>query len=301
MQDLLIGRRYDGRPFTAPSIDRLPHVLVAGETGSGKSGLTSTLGAELAINPHVAIVGIDLKLMELALWRPRLTALANTADDASLLLALVVSEMNRRNEFLERRLLRNWHHQFGPWIVVFIDELARLAGIAVERLIEQAQRSIEVDPKTGGPKKLDSSLMRSAKQSLAVRMALIDWIAAVGRAAGITLVTATQYPTAEVIDPSIRSQLALRFMLQVTSKEQVAVILGAGNQHNIAPASIPVSERGGFWCVGLPNDPRPVRARTMRLNDATVRTRFQSTAHLRIERADVFKADPGHHLEVVQS
>ncbi len=300
MQDLLIGRRIDGRPFTIPGPDGLPHILIGGETGSGKSGLTSSIGAELARQPNVAIVGIDPKLMELALWRPRLTALANTADETSVVLALVVAEMCRRNRLLQELGYRMWRHRLGPWIVLVIDELARLAGIAVEHLLRQAKATTEIDPKTGNPKKLDRDLARNARDSLAVRMALIDWIAAVGRAAGITLVTATQYPTAEVIDPSIRTQLGLRFMLRVISREQVGVILGAGNENHITPDSIPASQRGGFWCVGNPGDPRAVRGRAFKFNDTTLTNRFHSTRHLRIDQAEAFKADPTEHLEAMQ-
>ncbi|MEM9656443.1 MAG: FtsK/SpoIIIE domain-containing protein, partial [Actinomycetota bacterium] len=279
---ILIGRRIDGRPFLLATLALLEHILIGGKTGTGKSGLTSAIGADLAQRRDVALVGIDLKLTELALWRPRLTALATTANEASLLLALVVAEIRRRNELMERHNLRMWQPDLGPWIVLVIDELARLAGIAVEHLLEQAQTSTELDPTTGRPVKLDANLHRQAKDALAVRMALIDWIVAVGRAAGVKLIAATQYPTADVIDSAIRSQFGLRFMLRVISKEQVAVILGAGNQNHIEPDSIPASERGGFWCVGNPGDHRPVRGRAFWFNDPTLTQRFQTTSHLRI-------------------
>ncbi|MGH1492074.1 MAG: FtsK/SpoIIIE domain-containing protein [Acidimicrobiales bacterium] len=299
MQGLLIGRRMDGRDFYLPPVSRLEHALIGGKTGTGKSGLTAAIAAELARCPDVALIGIDLKLMELALWRPRLTALANTADEASLLLALVVAEIVRRNQLLESLGLRYWDPRHGPWIVLFVDELARLAGIAVEHLLDQANASTETDPTTGRPVKLDTNLARQAKDALAVRMALIDWIVAVGRAAGIRLIAATQYPTADVIDSNIRSQFGLRFMLRVISREQVAVILGAGNEQHIQPDSIPVTERGGFWCVGNPGDPRATRGRAFMFNDTTLTNRFRSTSHLRIDQTQVFKADPTPHLHAV--
>lgn len=299
MPGLHIGRRIDGRPFRLPQVAQLEHTLIGGKTGTGKSGLTSAIGAELATDPDVALLGIDLKLMELALWRTRLTSLANTAEDASLLLGLVVAEICRRNNLLESHGLRFWDTRYGPWIVLFVDELARLAGVAVEHLLEQAQASAAVDPETGRPVKLDSGLAKHARDALAVRMALIDWIVAVGRAAGVRLVAATQYPTADVVDSSIRTQFGLRFMLRVISREQVAVILGQGNEQHIQPDSIPASERGGFWCVGNPGDHRAVRGRALFFNDATLANRFRSTAHLRIDQADVFKADPRPFLRAV--
>lgn len=299
MSSLTIGRRIDGRPFELPGVAQLEHTLIGGKTGTGKSGLTAAIGAELATDPEVALLGIDLKLMELALWRPRLTSLANTAEDASLLLGLVVAEICRRNRLLESHGLRFWDTRHGPWIVLFVDELARLAGVAVEHLIDQAQASAALDPETGRPVKLDAGLARHAKEALAIRMALIDWIVAVGRAAGVRLVAATQYPTADVIDSNIRTQFGLRFMLRVISREQVAVILGQGNEQHIQPDSIPVAERGGFWCVGNPGDPRAVRGRALLFNDATLANRFRTTAHLRVDQTAVFKADLRPFLRAV--
>lgn len=300
MPGLTIGRRLDGQPFTLAPPGRLEHTLIGGKTGTGKSGLTAAIAAELACQPNVAIVGVDLKLMELALWRPRMTCLANTADEASLLLGMTVAEICRRNELLKSLGLRFWDPSLGPWIVVFVDELARLAGIAVEHLLDQAQTSTELDPKTGRPAKLDANLARHAKDALSIRMALIDWIVAVGRAAGVTLIAATQYPTADVIESSIRAQFGLRFMLRVISREQVAVILGQGNELHIRPDSIPVNERGGFWCVGNPGDNRATRGRALLFNDTTLTHRMTSTAHLRVDQADVFKADPARHLHAIK-
>ena len=278
---LVIGRQINGRPFAIPGPADLTHLLAGGETGSGKSSLEAAIGCALADDPTVALVGIDLKLTELAVWRPRLTALATTARDASILLALLVAEMHRRNALMQSHGLRKWDPDLGPWIVVVIDELARLAGIAVEQLITQALADT-----------VESKLVRQAKDALGIRLALIDQLAALGRAPGIRLFTATQYPTADVIDPSIRSQLGLRFMLRVISREQVAVILGAGNEKNISPSSIPVSERGGFWCAGHPDDPRPIRGRAIYYDDLALVDRFTSTAHLRVPQEDVFRADP---------
>ncbi|MEM9656348.1 MAG: FtsK/SpoIIIE domain-containing protein [Actinomycetota bacterium] len=283
MHRLMIGRRIDGRPFVLPEAGSIPHILIAGKTGGGKSVLMSAIGAELACDPNVAMVGIDTKLMELALWRSRLTALANTADDASLLLANVVSEIDRRNALLMSLGLRSWEPGLGHYLFVFIDELARLAGVAVEKLLHQAR---SIDPEDS---RADARVFRAAKDALAVRLAMIEHIAAVGRAAGVTLVCATQYPTADVIDPAIRSQLGLRFMLRVVSREQVRVILGDGNQQQISPDSIPESEPGGFWSIGLPGAARPVRARSLLLTDATLRQRFRDTSHLRPTQRDVFR------------
>lgn len=282
-EGLAVGRRIDGRPFRIPHPADLPHQLVGGETGSGKSGLLAAQGAALASEAAVAMVGIDLKLTELARWHPRLTALATTPRDASVLLALLVAEMHRRNAVMMALGVRKWSPDLGPWIVVVIDELARLAGVETEKLLTQALSDT-----------VDAKLVRQAKDALGVRLAMIDQLAALGRAPGIRLITATQYPTADVVEPSIRSQLGLRFMCRVISREQVAVILGAGNEATISPSSIPVGERGGFWCVGHPDDPRPLRGRAVLVDDDTMDARFAACAHLRVPQSEVFKADPGN-------
>ena len=76
--------------------------------------------------------------------------------------------------------LRSWELEHGPRIYLFIDELARLAGVAVEKLLAQA-RSTNPDGD-----RADARMFRAAKDALAVRLAMIEHIAAVGRAAGVT-------------------------------------------------------------------------------------------------------------------
>ena len=101
---------------------------------------------------------------------------------------------------------------------------------------------------------------------------------------------ATQYPSAEVIDQQIRTQLTIRIMLRVASGEQVNVILGQGYGSTISPTSIGPGERGGLWIVGTPDAPRPVRARAHWVTDTDVAARVAATRHLTPHHTTVFGA-----------
>ena len=109
----------------------------------------------------------------------------------------------------------------------------------------------------------------------------------------MTIVGATQYPSAEVIDQQIRTQLTIKIMLRVASGEQVAVCLGQGYASSISPKSIGVSQRGGLWIVGLPDNAEPVRARAHWVSDADVAARVAATRHLTPTHAAVFGAGDG--------
>ncbi len=135
MSGLDIGRRFDARPLLLPR-PYCPHILIGGETGSGKSGVCNALIGALAGIPNVAICGVDLKLVELSPWRDRLTVLATTPAEAHQLLIYLRRLIRDRAEFLQSRGLRIWDDQHGPWVVVLIDELAELQAIDVDVLAD---------------------------------------------------------------------------------------------------------------------------------------------------------------------
>jgi DNA segregation ATPase FtsK/SpoIIIE-like protein len=113
-------------------------------------------------------------------------------------------------------------------------------------------------------------------------------LARLARFCGVTIVTATQYPSVEVVDQQIRSQLTIRIMLRVVSAEQVSVVLGQGYAHNISPTSIGPSERGGLWIAGLPDTATPVRGRAHWVSDHSVSARATQTRHLTPTPTDLF-------------
>jgi S-DNA-T family DNA segregation ATPase FtsK/SpoIIIE len=263
-----IGRRFDMQPLLLPW-PRCPHIQIGGETGSGKSGVCNSIIGALAEHPNTAICGIDLKLVELWPWRDRLTTLATTPKAADLLLVHLRNLIRERAEFLQANGLRIWDDRYGPWVVLVIDELAELQAIDADRLAEA------IDTGEGGQK-----AMRDGRNSQQVRTALLGSLARLARFCGVTIVGATQYPSAEVIDQQIRTQLSIKIMLRVASGEQVDVCLGQGYGSTISPKSIGVAQRGGLWIVGLPDNAEPVRGRAHWVTDADVAHRVAQTAHL---------------------
>jgi len=274
-----IGRRFDNQALTLPW-PNCPHLGVGGQTGSGKSGLVHAVIGALADDPTVAVVGIDLKLVELSPWSERLTDLATTPTEADRLLVALRNLIRARAELLRSSGFRKWDSKFGPWVLVVIDELAELQAVDADRLADV------IESGEGGP-----SAMRDAKNGQQVRTALLGSLSRLARFCGVTVLAATQYPSAEVIDQQIRTQLTIKIMLRVASGEQVAVCLGQGYAATVSPKSIGPSEQGGLWIVGTEDAPRPVRGRAHWVSDTAIANRVAATTHLTPSYNAVFGKD----------
>ena len=280
-----IGRRFDARPLLLPW-PGCPHILIGGETGSGKSGVCNNIIGAAAGHPNVAICGIDLKLVELTPWRPRLTALATSPPEAARLLVALRDLIRVRSRFMEAHGYRMWRTEFGPWVLFIGDELAELQAIDADLLADA------IDADDGGRKAL-----AAGKSGQQVLTALFGSLARMARACGITMVGATQYPSAEVIDQQIRTQMAIRIMLRVASGEQINVILGHGYGTQIDPKSIGPAERGGLWVMGIDNASTPTRARAHLVTDDHVTARVATTRHLTPTYTDVFGPPPATNTD----
>ena len=184
----LLGLDEDAVPvlLRLPSPD-VAHVLVAGNTGSGKTALARTMALSLALyNPprQLQLVFIDPKRRGFAplVGLPHLlTPLVRDTARAAEVLARLVVEMERRDQ----------HGSDSPRIVVFIDELADLVM-------------------TGG-NGIERPLTRLAQR---------------GREAGIHLVACTQRPTAAVIGGLVKSNFPVRLVGSVASAEDAKVAAG---------------------------------------------------------------------------
>ena len=279
MSGLNIGRRFDNKPLMLPW-PGCPHIQIGGETGSGKSGVCNSIIGAVAGHADTAIVGIDLKLVELSPWSRRLTALATTPTEADRLLVDLRRLIATRAAWLEDNGHRKWQSAFGPWVMVVIDELAELQALDADLLADV------IETGEGG-----QQAIRQAKTGQQVRTGLLGGLARLARFCGITIIGATQYPSAEVIDQQIRTQLTIKIMLRVASGEQVAVCLGQGYANAISPKSIGPNERGGLWIVGLPDTAKPIRARAHLVTDTDVAARVVGTAHLAPSYETVFGKD----------
>ena len=264
---LVIGRRFDTRPLVLPW-PNMGHALVSGLTGSGKSVSCHNILGQLAGYPDVAIMAFDRKRTDMTKWAPRLTLLATTAKEADDGLSDLRGLIDTRTRLLAEFGELNWHPRFGPWVVALIDEYAELAAIDTDGIDHEAETKV-----------LDA-LLRRARATRQIRLANVSSIARLGRAVGITLIVATQYPTAEVIDQQVRTQLDIRLMHRVASDEQVNVCLGQGRSATISAKSIPSTQPGGLWLVGTPDTPEPIRGRSNRVTVDDIRQRAAATAHL---------------------
>lgn len=211
-----LGKDIMGKPIFA-EINKMPHLLVAGATGSGKSVCINTMITSILLRARpdeVKLVLVDPKRVELSMYNgvPHLlTPVVNDPRKASIALIKIVSEMDHRyilfsdagakniagyNQYVENK---NKHLSEGeklsklPYIVVIIDELADLMLVAA--------------------KEVEDSIMR---------------ITQMARAAGIHLIVATQRPSTDVITGVIKANITSRICFAVTSNVDSRTILDMG-------------------------------------------------------------------------
>jgi DNA segregation ATPase FtsK/SpoIIIE, S-DNA-T family len=201
---LALGKDILGIP-TVTDLAQIPHLLIAGATGSGKSvGLNSMICSMLlnATPEEVKFIMIDPKMLELSVYDgiPHLIApVVTQPKQAAAALHWAVAEMERRYRLLAEHGVRgidgyNQTHPDSrlPYLVVVIDELADLMLVA--------RRDVE------------DALTRLAQMA---------------RAAGIHLLVATQRPSVDVLTGIIKANFPARISFQVTSRTDSRTILDA--------------------------------------------------------------------------
>jgi S-DNA-T family DNA segregation ATPase FtsK/SpoIIIE len=226
---LALGKDIAGEPVIA-DVTKMPHVLVAGTTGSGKSvGINAMLLSILykATPEQVRLILVDPKMLELSVYEgiPHLlTPVVTDMREAAQALRWCVAEMDRRYRLMSALGVRNlagynrriesedvedplWPTESGidapvlthlPYIVVVIDEFADMMMI-VGKKVEQ----------------------------------LIARIAQKARAAGIHLVLATQRPSVDVITGLIKANIPARIGYQVSSKIDSRTIMDQGGAEQL--------------------------------------------------------------------
>ena len=205
---MAMGKDIVGNPFVT-DLKRLPHLLIAGTTGSGKSvGINAMILSLLYRNDpdNLKLMLIDPKMLELSIYNDiphLLTPVITDATKAIAALANMVAEMERRYTLMAEsrtKNIENYNEKIAkkrgietmPYIVVVIDELADLMM-------------------TGG-KDVEYSIARLAQMA---------------RASGIHLIVATQRPSVDVVTGIIKANLPSRLSYRVGQRIDSKVILDA--------------------------------------------------------------------------
>ena len=232
---IILGKDISGKVIVA-DLARMPHLLVAGTTGSGKSVAINTMILSLvyALTPdQCKFIMIDPKMLELSVYDGIPHLLTNVVTEpgkAVVALKWVVKEMETRYRLMSNLGVRNIHNY---------NERIKTA-VANGEII---QRSVQTgfDPETGQPKieqvPLDMKVLPFIVvivDEMADLMIVagkdiegsIQRLAQMARAAGIHIIMATQRPSVDVITGVIKANFPTRISFQVTSKIDSRTILG---------------------------------------------------------------------------
>lgn len=208
---LALGMGIDGKPVVADLTD-MPHLLVAGATGSGKSVCINTIITSILykVTPdEVKLILIDPKKVELSLYQglPHLFApVVTDPKKAAAVLKLVVKEMEERYDLFSEtgtRGIESYNNKVPenerlPYIVVIVDELSDLMMVSANEVEESICR-----------------------------------LAQMARAAGIHLILATQRPSVDVITGLIKANIPSRISFAVSSQTDSRTILDMGGAEKL--------------------------------------------------------------------
>jgi len=210
---LALGKSISGKPYVT-DLARMPHLLIAGATGSGKSVCINALITSLMFRMHpreLKFIFIDPKMLELSVYAgiPHLgRPVVTNPKRAEKVLSDAVGEMESRYKKLAAEAVRNIHDYNAkrknledkmPYIVIIVDELADMMMAAASSRIEM----------------------------------LITRLAQMARAVGIHLILATQRPSVDVITGLIKANFSARIGFQVASRIDSRTILDANGAEKL--------------------------------------------------------------------
>ena len=199
---IALGKSISGIPIVG-DLSSMPHLLIAGTTGSGKSVCINTIILSLLYKhtpDKCKFILIDPKMLELSTYEgiPHLLCPVITeAKKATSVLGWVVREMENRYKLMTKEGVRNIdgynnkHNNPMPYIVVIVDEMSDLMHVAGKEIENYIQR-----------------------------------LSQMARASGIHIIMATQRPSVDVITGTIKANFPTRISFQVSSKIDSRTILG---------------------------------------------------------------------------
>ena len=239
---LALGKDIGGEPVIA-DLARMPHLLIAGTTGSGKSvGINTMILSVLYRMPpeRCKFIMVDPKMLELSVYDgiPHLLSpVVTEPKKAVMALKWVVREMEARYQKMSKLGVRN---------IEGFNTRLREAAATGESLVRRVQTGF--DPETGQPvfeeQPFDATelpLIVVVVDEMADLMlvagkdieASVQRLAQMARAAGIHLIMATQRPSVDVITGTIKANFPTRVSFQVTSKIDSRTILGEGGAEQL--------------------------------------------------------------------
>ncbi len=231
---LALGKDIGGQPVVA-DLARMPHLLVAGTTGSGKSVSVNTMVLSLLYKyspEHVRIIMVDPKMLELSVYEgiPHLLApVVTDMNEAASALRWCVAEMERRYQLMSALGVRSLGG-YNKKVTEAIDSGAPLADPLHQAVEGEPPPTLEHLPYIVVIVDEFADLMMQVGKKVED---LIVRIAQKARAAGLHLVLATQRPSVDVITGLIKSNIPTRIAFQVSSRMDSRVILDQMGAENL--------------------------------------------------------------------
>jgi DNA segregation ATPase FtsK/SpoIIIE, S-DNA-T family len=255
---LAMGKDIAGSPIVA-DLGKMPHVLVAGTTGSGKSVAINTMILSLlykATPEQVRLIMIDPKMLELSVYEgiPHLlTPVVTDMKEASNALRWAVGEMERRYKLMSKMGVRN---------LAGFNQLITDAKERGETIADPLYQTIDPNADVPALNTLPSIVIvidELADMMMIVGKKVEELIARLAqkaRASGIHLVLATQRPSVDVLTGLIKANIPTRISFQVSSRIDSRTVLDQGGAETLlgngdmlflpSGTSIPIRAHGAF-------------------------------------------------------
>ena len=202
----------------------MPHCLITGSTGSGKSVFEAAIISSLVYRfdpSDLNLYLVDTKQLDLPLFKelPHVKTVADNLDDFHNMMHYIMPEIRRRNGVMQNASVRNitdYHTMMGskssmPFIILMLDEFGDLMD-------------------------LDNLYRKADKDKYEATPTVSQWlkqVVQIGRAAGVHIIACTQRASVKIITGDIKANLPCRIALRLPTRVDSTTILGTGGAENL--------------------------------------------------------------------